>query len=62
MLYLEEDQTLQDCAEMDDHSSVGSCDIVQDYKKTGGYLSRATGGSLFFWLFKVRNTWFLLEY
>lgn len=44
MLYLEEDQTLQDCAEMDDHSSVGSCDIIQDYKKTGGYQSRSTGG------------------
>uniref|UniRef100_A0A0N5ATC7 BTB domain-containing protein n=1 Tax=Syphacia muris TaxID=451379 RepID=A0A0N5ATC7_9BILA len=46
MLYLEEDQTLQDCAEMDDHSSVGSCDIIQDYKKTGGYQSRTTGGMM----------------
>uniref|UniRef100_F1KX05 Influenza virus NS1A-binding protein n=1 Tax=Ascaris suum TaxID=6253 RepID=F1KX05_ASCSU len=40
LLYVEEDQTLQDCAEIDDRSSVGSCDIIQDYKKTGGHQSR----------------------
>lgn len=44
LLYVEEDQTLQDCAEMDDHSSVGSCDIIQDYKKTGGHQSRTSIG------------------
>uniref|UniRef100_A0A914RJM5 Uncharacterized protein n=1 Tax=Parascaris equorum TaxID=6256 RepID=A0A914RJM5_PAREQ len=47
LLYVEEDQTLQDCAEIDDHSSVGSCDIIQDYKKTGGHQSRTiTTGAL----------------
>lgn len=61
LLYLEEDQTLQDCAEMDDRSSVGSCDIIQDYKKSGGYQSRSNGGSLFFSLFKVRTLGFFLS-
>ncbi|VDM41072.1 unnamed protein product [Toxocara canis] len=41
LLYVEEDQTLQDCAEMDDRSSVGSCDIIQDYKRTGGHQPRS---------------------
>ncbi|VDK17335.1 unnamed protein product [Anisakis simplex] len=46
LLYVEEDQTLQDCADMDDHSSVASCDIIQDYKRTGGLQSRVvTSGS-----------------
>lgn len=44
LLYIEEDQTLQDCAEMDDHSSVGSCDIIQDYKRSGGHQSRVLNG------------------
>jgi influenza virus NS1A-binding protein len=36
LLYLEEDLAdLQDCADMDDRSSVGSCDVVQDYKRSG---------------------------
>ncbi|CAB3399682.1 unnamed protein product [Caenorhabditis bovis] len=34
ILYLEEDH-LADCSEMDERSSVGSCDIIQDYKKSG---------------------------
>lgn len=33
MLYLDDDLTLQDCCDMDDSSSVGSCDLIQDYKK-----------------------------
>lgn len=34
ILYMEEDH-LADCLEMDERSSVGSCDIIQDYKKSG---------------------------
>ncbi|CAJ0574925.1 unnamed protein product, partial [Mesorhabditis spiculigera] len=34
LLYLEEGN-LADCAEMDDRSSVGSCDLIKDYKKSG---------------------------
>ncbi|CAD6189299.1 unnamed protein product [Caenorhabditis auriculariae] len=34
ILYLEEDH-LADCSELDERSSVGSCDIIQDYKKSG---------------------------
>uniref|UniRef100_A0A915J9V8 BTB domain-containing protein n=1 Tax=Romanomermis culicivorax TaxID=13658 RepID=A0A915J9V8_ROMCU len=33
MLYLDSDSNLQDCNDLDDNSSVGSCDLVQDYKK-----------------------------
>ncbi|KAI6210553.1 BTB domain-containing protein [Aphelenchoides besseyi] len=51
LLYIEEDATLQDCAKMDDHSSVGSCVAVQDYKqskqskteKTVGHNSQVIG-------------------
>ncbi|EFO17675.1 hypothetical protein LOAG_10824, partial [Loa loa] len=45
MLYTETDARLQDCLEMDDHSSVGASDIIQDYKRTGGYLPRTYSGS-----------------
>ncbi|KAL3989587.1 Kelch motif family protein [Acanthocheilonema viteae] len=45
MLYTETDARLQDCLEMDDHSSVGASDIIQDYKCTGGYLPRIYSGS-----------------
>uniref|UniRef100_A0A8R1HTB7 BTB domain-containing protein n=1 Tax=Caenorhabditis japonica TaxID=281687 RepID=A0A8R1HTB7_CAEJA len=34
ILYMEENH-LADCLEMDERSSVGSCDIIQDYKKSG---------------------------
>ncbi|CAJ0916107.1 unnamed protein product, partial [Mesorhabditis belari] len=34
LLYFEADH-LADCADLDDRSSVGSCDIIQDYKKSG---------------------------
>ncbi|CAI5455785.1 unnamed protein product [Caenorhabditis angaria] len=34
ILYMDEDH-LADCLEMDERSSVGSCDIIQDYKKSG---------------------------
>ncbi|GMT31315.1 hypothetical protein PFISCL1PPCAC_22612 [Pristionchus fissidentatus] len=33
LLYIEEDRHLADCAEMDSRSSVGSCEIIQDYKR-----------------------------
>ncbi|GMR30168.1 hypothetical protein PMAYCL1PPCAC_00363, partial [Pristionchus mayeri] len=33
LLYVEEDRHLADCAEMDSRSSVGSCEIIQDYKR-----------------------------
>ncbi|VDK62487.1 unnamed protein product [Onchocerca ochengi] len=45
MLYMETDDKLQDCLEMNDHSSVGASDIIQDYKRTGGYLPRTYSGS-----------------
>ncbi|KJH50480.1 kelch repeat protein [Dictyocaulus viviparus] len=46
LLYMEEDCQLADCAEMDDKSSVGSCDIIQDYKRSGRELVKAmTNGS-----------------
>ncbi|VDO27339.1 unnamed protein product [Onchocerca flexuosa] len=44
MLYMETDDKLQDCLEMNDHSSVGASDIIQDYKRTGGYLPRTYSG------------------
>lgn len=44
MLYTDTDARLQDCLEMDDHSSVGASDIIQDYKRTGGYLPRTYSG------------------
>lgn len=34
MLYMEEDKRLADCVEMDESSSVGSCEMIQDYKKS----------------------------
>ncbi|KAF1748505.1 hypothetical protein GCK72_024972 [Caenorhabditis remanei] len=34
ILYMDENH-LADCIDMDDHSSVGSCDIIRDYKKSG---------------------------
>ncbi|KHJ85026.1 kelch repeat protein, partial [Oesophagostomum dentatum] len=47
LLYFEDDQRLTDCAEMDDKSSVGSCDIIQDYKKSGKDVVKAmTNGSM----------------
>ncbi|EYC15430.1 hypothetical protein Y032_0037g3517 [Ancylostoma ceylanicum] len=47
LLYLEDDQRLTDCAEIDDKSSVGSCDIIQDYKKSGKDVAKAmTSGSM----------------
>ncbi|KAK6740329.1 hypothetical protein RB195_008660 [Necator americanus] len=46
LLYLGEDQMLTDCAEMDDKSSVGSCDIIQDYKRSGKDAARAASGSM----------------
>jgi len=33
MLYLDAETLLQDCNDLDDNSSVASCDLVQDYKK-----------------------------
>ncbi|MFH4974159.1 hypothetical protein AB6A40_000868 [Gnathostoma spinigerum] len=36
LLYVEEDGSLEDCAELDDKSSAASCDIIKDYKKTQG--------------------------
>lgn len=47
LLYMDDDQTLQDCFDMDDRSSVGSCDLVQDYKRSGSARrSISTTGSL----------------
>lgn len=47
LLYMEDDQRLTDCAEIDDKSSVGSCDIIQDYKKSGKEVAKAmTNGSM----------------
>ncbi|KAM3728290.1 Influenza virus NS1A-binding protein [Dirofilaria immitis] len=45
ILYTETDTRLQDCLEIDDHSSIGASDIIQDYKRTGGYLPRTYSGS-----------------
>uniref|UniRef100_A0A915Q2E5 BTB domain-containing protein n=1 Tax=Setaria digitata TaxID=48799 RepID=A0A915Q2E5_9BILA len=45
MLYTKADAKLHDCLEIDDHSSVGASDIIQDYKRTGGYLPRTYSGS-----------------
>ncbi|VDN35658.1 unnamed protein product [Gongylonema pulchrum] len=45
MLYVGADEMLQDCSEMDDHSTVGASDIIQDYKRTGGFLPRTYSGS-----------------
>lgn len=46
LLYLEDDLRLTDCAEIDDKSSVGSCEIIQDYKKSGKEIAKAlTNGS-----------------
>nr|CDP96046.1 BMA-TAG-147, isoform d [Brugia malayi] len=45
MLYTDTDCRLQDCLGMDDRSSVGASDIIQDYKRTGGYLPRTYSGS-----------------
>lgn len=42
MLYLDDDLTLQDCCDMDDSSSVGSCDLIQDYKKQNRRTSSQT--------------------
>lgn len=44
MLFVEEDTTLQDCAAMDDQSSVGSCDVVQDYKRAKQSKSSKSAG------------------
>ncbi|VDN38623.1 unnamed protein product [Gongylonema pulchrum] len=44
MLYVGADEMLQDCSEMDDHSTVGASDIIQDYKRTGGFLPRTYSG------------------
>ncbi|VDL64137.1 unnamed protein product [Nippostrongylus brasiliensis] len=41
LLYMEDDHRLADCAEIDDKSSVGSCDIIQDYKKSGKEVAKA---------------------
>lgn len=47
LLYMEDDQSLQDCQDIDDRSSVGSCDVVQDYKRSGSARrSLSTTGSL----------------
>ncbi len=45
LLYLEDDYSLQDCTELDDRSSVGSSDVVQDYKRIGTQQSRRTSSS-----------------
>ncbi|CAD5234132.1 unnamed protein product [Bursaphelenchus xylophilus] len=44
LLFVEEDLSLQDCAEMDDQSSVGSCDVVQDYKRSKQSKSSKSAG------------------
>lgn len=44
MLYVGANTALQDCSEMDDQSVVGASDIIQDYKRTGGYLPRTYSG------------------
>ncbi|KRZ35453.1 Influenza virus NS1A-binding -like protein [Trichinella pseudospiralis] len=36
VFYVDNDWTLRDCCEVDDSSSVGSCDLVQDYKHANG--------------------------
>ncbi|KRY09842.1 Influenza virus NS1A-binding -like protein [Trichinella patagoniensis] len=36
VFYVDNDWTLRDCFEVDDSSSVGSCDLVQDYKHANG--------------------------
>ncbi|KAK6056786.1 kelch repeat protein [Cooperia oncophora] len=47
LLYMEDDQRLTDCADIDDKSSVGSCDIIQDYKRSGKEVAKAmTNGSM----------------
>uniref|UniRef100_A0A914VYK5 BTB domain-containing protein n=1 Tax=Plectus sambesii TaxID=2011161 RepID=A0A914VYK5_9BILA len=47
LLYMDDDQSLQDCHDMDERSSVGSCDLVQDYKRSGSARrSISTTGSL----------------
>lgn len=33
MLYVDSESFLHDCNDLDDNSSVGSCDLIQDYKK-----------------------------
>uniref|UniRef100_A0A915CV83 BTB domain-containing protein n=1 Tax=Ditylenchus dipsaci TaxID=166011 RepID=A0A915CV83_9BILA len=35
LLFMGQESQLQDCCEMDDQSSVGSCEMVQDYKRAG---------------------------
>ncbi|PAV74075.1 hypothetical protein WR25_22579 [Diploscapter pachys] len=41
LLYIEDDNRLADAAELDERSSVGSCDIIQDYKKSKTEAARA---------------------
>ncbi|CAD5230143.1 unnamed protein product [Bursaphelenchus okinawaensis] len=44
LLFVEEDFSLEDCAKMDDQSSVGSCDVVQDYKRSKQSKSSKSAG------------------
>ncbi|CAJ0596273.1 unnamed protein product [Cylicocyclus nassatus] len=47
LLYFEDDFRLTDCADLDDKSSVGSCDIIQDYRRSGKDVAKAvTNGSM----------------
>ncbi|MCP9263143.1 BTB/POZ domain protein [Dirofilaria immitis] len=46
ILYTETDTRLQDCLEIDDHSSIGASDIIQDYKRTGATLVHLNSGRL----------------
>ncbi|VDM61915.1 unnamed protein product [Angiostrongylus costaricensis] len=55
LLYMEDDFRLADCAEMDDKSSVGSCDIIQDYKKSKRDLAKAMTKLLPISLFHVQH-------
>uniref|UniRef100_A0AC35TG26 BTB domain-containing protein n=1 Tax=Rhabditophanes sp. KR3021 TaxID=114890 RepID=A0AC35TG26_9BILA len=41
LLYYEEDQNLQDCSKLDDLSSVGGSEIVQEYKRTTNQKSQS---------------------
>ncbi len=42
LLYVDDELSLQDCCDMDDSSSVGSSDLVQDYKKSAARLGPPT--------------------
>ncbi|KAI1709730.1 kelch motif domain-containing protein [Ditylenchus destructor] len=42
LLFLSEDAQLQDCCDMDDQSSVGSCEVVQDYKRAGKHTGKSS--------------------